>query len=166
MCSASKFFSAYIVFQEAFVLLFICLSKMHLFWAALGCCMGFLQLRQVRAPLWFLCLSFSLPWLLLSPSTASKCMGFSSCGTWAPGGMWNLPRPGIEPMSPALAGRFLTTEPLGKSQDASILKDDTSISKSNKFDKLWQKQSSTSYLAELLLKAFAKWKISKNSQVF
>ena len=29
--------------------------------------------------------------------------------------MWNLPRPGIKPMSPALAGRFLTTEPPGKS---------------------------------------------------
>ena len=28
-----------------------------------------------------------------------------------PGGMWNLPRPGIEPMSYALAGRFLTTGP-------------------------------------------------------
>ena len=29
--------------------------------------------------------------------------------------MWDLPGPGIEPMSPALAGRFLTTEPPGKS---------------------------------------------------
>ena len=28
--------------------------------------------------------------------------------------MWNLPRPEIEPMSPALTGRFFTTEPLGK----------------------------------------------------
>ena len=28
--------------------------------------------------------------------------------------MWNLPRPGLKPMSPALAGRFLTTEPPGK----------------------------------------------------
>ena len=27
---------------------------------------------------------------------------------WGPLGMWDLPRPGIEPMSPALAGRFLT----------------------------------------------------------
>ena len=27
---------------------------------------------------------------------------------------WNLPDPGIEPMSPALAGRFLTAEPPGK----------------------------------------------------
>ena len=30
--------------------------------------------------------------------------------------MWNLPRPGIEPMSPRLAGRFLTTGPPGKPQ--------------------------------------------------
>ena len=30
-------------------------------------------------------------------------------------GMWDLPGPGFEPMSPALAGRFLTTVPPGKS---------------------------------------------------
>ena len=29
--------------------------------------------------------------------------------------MWKLPRPGIKPMSPALAGRFLTNGPSGKS---------------------------------------------------
>ena len=29
-------------------------------------------------------------------------------------GMWDLPRPAIEPMSPALAGRFFTTEKPGK----------------------------------------------------
>ena len=29
-------------------------------------------------------------------------------------GMWHLPRPGLEPMSPALAGRLSTTAPLGK----------------------------------------------------
>ena len=28
-------------------------------------------------------------------------------------GMWDLPGPGIEPVSPALAGRFLTTGPPG-----------------------------------------------------
>ena len=28
--------------------------------------------------------------------------------------LWNLPRPGIKPMSPVLAGRFFTTEPSGK----------------------------------------------------
>ena len=30
-------------------------------------------------------------------------------------GMWDLPGPGIEPVSPALAGGFLTTAPPGKS---------------------------------------------------
>ena len=29
-------------------------------------------------------------------------------------GMWDLPRPGLEPVSPALAGRFPTTAPPGK----------------------------------------------------
>ena len=29
--------------------------------------------------------------------------------------MWDLPRPGLEPVSPALAGGFLTTAPPGKS---------------------------------------------------
>ena len=28
--------------------------------------------------------------------------------------MWDLPVPGIEPMSPALAGEFFATEPPGK----------------------------------------------------
>ena len=28
--------------------------------------------------------------------------------------MWDLPGPGLEPVSPALAGGFLTTEPPGK----------------------------------------------------
>ena len=30
-------------------------------------------------------------------------------------GMWDLPGPGLEPVSPALAGGFLTTAPPGKS---------------------------------------------------
>ena len=52
----------------------------------------------------------------------------SSCGSWAPEcglsscgagaqlfrSMWNPPRPGIEPGSPALAGRLLSTAPPGK----------------------------------------------------
>ena len=41
----------------------------------------------------------------------------SSCGewTWLSCSLWNLPGPGIEPMSPVLAGRFLTTGPPRKS---------------------------------------------------
>ena len=40
----------------------------------------------------------------------------SNCGSQAQPlcGMWDLPRPGLEPMSPALAGRFSTTAPPGK----------------------------------------------------
>ena len=40
----------------------------------------------------------------------------SNCGSRAQllRGMWALPRPGLEPVSPALAGRFSTTAPLGK----------------------------------------------------
>ena len=53
--------------------------------------------------------------------------GLSSCGSWALEhrlscgaqawllcSMLDLPGPGIEPMSPALTGRFFTTEPSGK----------------------------------------------------
>ena len=40
----------------------------------------------------------------------------SNCGSRAQllHGMWDLPRPGLEPVSRALAGRFATTAPLGK----------------------------------------------------
>ena len=42
----------------------------------------------------------------------------SNCGSRAQllCGMWDLPRPGLEPVSPALAGRFSTTAPPGKPQ--------------------------------------------------
>ena len=40
----------------------------------------------------------------------------SNCGSWAQllRGMWDPPRPGLEPVSPALAGRPSTTAPPGK----------------------------------------------------
>ena len=74
------------------------------------------------------CAGFSLRWLLLLRSTGSRRMGFSSWGTRAlecrPSscgtrayllrGMWDLRGPGLELMSPALAGGFLTTAPPGK----------------------------------------------------
>ena len=42
----------------------------------------------------------------------------SSCGArvWLLRGMWDLPRPGLEPVSPASAGRLSTTVPPGKPQ--------------------------------------------------
>ena len=40
----------------------------------------------------------------------------SNCGSRAQllSGMWDLPRPGLEPVSPTLAGRFSTIVPPGK----------------------------------------------------
>ena len=81
------------------------------------------------------CAGFSLRWLLLLWSTGSRrtgsvvvARGLSSCGSRALErrlsscgaraqllcSMWDLPGPGLKPVSPALAGRFLTTELPGK----------------------------------------------------
>ena len=45
-----------------------------------------------------------------------QTLRLSSCGSRAQPlcGMWDLPSPGLEPVSPALAGRFSTTAPPGK----------------------------------------------------
>ena len=89
------------------------------------------------------CVGFSLRWLLLLQSTGSRHAGFSSCGTRLGScgsqalelrlsscgtraqllrGMWDLPGPGSEPVSPALAGRFLATAPPGKSLNPAVLR--------------------------------------------
>ena len=53
-----------------------------------------------------------------SPATEHRLQTrrLSNCGSRAQllRGMWDLPRPGLEPVSPALAGRFSTTVPPGK----------------------------------------------------
>ena len=63
------------------------------------------------------CAGFSLRWLLFVAEHGLQACRLSSCGAGAQlfYGMWDLPRPGIEPMSPALADGFLTTAPPGKS---------------------------------------------------
>ena len=108
----------------------IILSIIYLFLAVLGlhCCVGF-SLAPESAGYSPLCMDFPLWWLLLLWSAGSRCVGFSygsqalehglsSCGTWASMfcRMWDLPQPGIEPVSPALTGIFCTTEVLGKLQ--------------------------------------------------
>ena len=91
------------------------------------------------------CVGFSLRWLLSLQSTGSRRKVFSSCGTQFSScgsralerrlgscgtraqllrSTWDLPGPGLEPVSPALAGRFLTTAPPGKSQAPDFLKVD------------------------------------------
>ena len=48
----------------------------------------------------------------------------SSCGSWAQllRGMWDLPRPGLESVSPALAGGFSITAPPGKPEGMLFLR--------------------------------------------
>ena len=49
----------------------------------------------------------------------------SNCGSRAQllRGIWDLPRPGPEPVSPALAGRFSTTVPPGKPPSYCLIED-------------------------------------------
>ena len=94
----------------------------------LFCCAGFSLLVERGGYSPAACVGISLWWLLLLQSTCSRCVGFSSSDSQVLGhrlnscgardqllrGTWNLPRSGIQPVSPALAGRFFTTEPPGK----------------------------------------------------
>jgi len=96
-------------------LMWILLFKtIYLFMAApdLCCCSWAFSSSITREPA-----GFSSRWLLFLQSTGSRALGLSSCGTWAylSGSMWNLPVPEIKSMSPALAGRFITTWPPEKS---------------------------------------------------
>ena len=59
------------------------------------------------------------PFTIAAPPVAGhrlQTCRLSSCGSRAQPlrGMWDPPRPGLEPVSPALAGRFSTTAPPGK----------------------------------------------------
>jgi len=59
--------------------------------------------------------SFVIP--LTAAHQAPPSMGFPRQEYWSGFPflfLWDLPEPGIKPMSPALPGRFFTTEPPGK----------------------------------------------------
>jgi len=64
-------------------------------------------------------------WLQQLQNTGSvvQCTGSNSCGprAWLPHGMWKAPGPGIKPVSPTLAGGFLSTVPPGKAWDFLLL---------------------------------------------
>ena len=70
----------------------------------------------VRGPLF---IAVRGPLTIAAPPVAGhrlQTRRLSSCGSRAQllCGMWDLPRPGLEPVSPALAGRLSTTAPPGK----------------------------------------------------
>ena len=63
------------------------------------------------------CSVWAFPWGGFSlQNTGSRCMGFSSCNTWAQllHSMWDLPGLVFKPVSFASQGGFLTTGPPGK----------------------------------------------------
>ena len=104
-----------------FIIIFNVLAVLHL-----PCCVGFSLVVASGGCVWpSHCSGFSL-----QSSSSGGTAGFSSCSRWlsncgwVPGlqsscgsealllrSMWSLPRPGIKPMSSALAGGFFNTEP-------------------------------------------------------
>ena len=99
----------------------------------------FLWLRRAGATLQLRCADFSLQWRILLQSMGCRCRGsvavahgLRSFSPQAPENrlkwalllcyMWDLPRPGIEPMSPASVGGFFASEPPGKVQSTSFYK--------------------------------------------
>ena len=111
-----------IFLKNTYLFIFGCVGSLLL-------CTGFSLVAESGGYSLLQCAGFSLWWLLLLRSMGCRHAGFSSCGVWALEcrlnscgtraqllcGMWDLPGPGLEPMSPALAGGFLTTAPPGKS---------------------------------------------------
>ena len=108
MYNFSFFFYTFIIYL--FFYLFIgCVGSSSL-------CEGFPQLRQAGATL-FIAVRGSLT--IPAPPVAEhrlQSRRLSSCGSRAQPlrGMWDPPRPGLEPVCPALAGRLSTTAPPGK----------------------------------------------------
>ena len=88
------------------------------FWAVLGlrfCARAFSSCGE-RGPL-FIALHGPLTIAVsLVVEQGLQTRRLSSCGSRVQllRSMWDLPRPGLEPVSPALAGRFSTTAPPGK----------------------------------------------------
>ena len=91
---------------------------MYLFLAALGlcCCAWAFSSCSERGPLY---IAVRGPLTVAASLVAEHRLQthrLSNCGSLAEllRGMWDLPRPGLEPVFPALAGRLSTTAPLGK----------------------------------------------------
>ena len=109
----------FFIFLKKFIYLFI-----YLFLAVLGlrfCARAFSSCGE-RGPLFIaVCGPLTVAASLVAEHRL-QTRRLSSCGSRAQmlRGMWDLPRPGLEPVSPALAGRFSTTAPPGKPLNVSL----------------------------------------------
>ena len=119
LCAANSSFAIWNAVEIFFFCVLSFLKKfIYLFLAALGlrfCARAFSSSGE-RGPL-FVAVCGPLT-VAASPIAEHRLQTrrLSSCGSRAQllHGMWDLPRPGLEPVSPALAGRFSTTAPPGK----------------------------------------------------
>ena len=103
------FLSAYILFM--YVCMYVCMAVLGLRF----CARAFSSCGE-RGPL-FIAVRGPLT-VAASPVAEHRLQTrrLSNCGSRAQllRGMWDFPRPGLEPAFPALAGRFSTTAPPGK----------------------------------------------------
>ena len=113
-----RFFFVCFLFVFFLMCLFIYLFIYYLFLAVLGprfCARAFSSCGK-RGPLF---IAVRGPLTIAASSVAEhrlQTRRLSNCDSRAQllRGMWDLPRPGLEPVSPALAGRFSTAAPPGK----------------------------------------------------
>ena len=95
-------------------------KKIYLFMAVLGLCFCARAFSSCgkRGPLFIMVRGPHTIAASLVAEHRLRMRRLSNCGSRAQllRGMWDLPRPGLEPVSPALAGRFSTTVPPGKPQ--------------------------------------------------
>ena len=120
------FFNLYIEFHSHLNLLiffFNFIATLFIYLFIFGCVGSSVRARAFsscgkRGPLF---IAVRGPFTIAAPPVAGhrlQTRKLSSCGSQAQllRGMWDLPRPGLEPVFPALAGRFSTTAPPGKPQ--------------------------------------------------
>ena len=103
---------------DSIVFIYLFLKFIYLFLAVLGLrfCARAFSSRGERGPLF---IAVHGPLTVAASLVAEhrlQTRRLSNCGSRAQllRGMWDLPRPGLEPVSPPLAGRFSTTAPPGK----------------------------------------------------
>ena len=117
--AAFNIFSLYLIFFIDFYFFFVFKYLfLYLFMAVLGlrfCARAFSSCGK-REPLF---ITVRGPLTITASLVAEhrlQTRRLSNCGsrTQLLRGTWDLPRPGLEPVSPALAGRFSTTAPPGK----------------------------------------------------
>ena len=115
-CSFFIIFLIATLFIYLFIFIFGCVGSSFHARAFSSCGKRGPLFMVVRGPLF---IAVHRPLTIVAPPVAGHRLQthrLSSCGSRAQPlrSMWDLPRPGLEPVSPALAGRFSTTAPPGK----------------------------------------------------